>query len=292
MSHHLEIEGLSPDPLEEWHTTLRFVGVQEEERAAMAAVVEPLLKNSTDLVIRTYDYLRAFPETAAVLGWERGVDEAHLEERRRFFSIWLARTIALDTSDEFAAYLFRAGKYHAGHGPRRIHTPARYVTGSIGLVLAAFARYLSEAGLEGSLVARAMAGWSKYLSAQLNQMLAGYNAAREFERGEIEVPVSVYGRLRTVVEGKRFVLRAEKDGRVVDVLRKFFDYFPQARHEVLQRVWRSEEKAEGLWPEVRPVYVPKPGWRVLLNGRDLAFGEGFQAAIHAEDELAIFPPGR
>lgn len=85
MSHHLEIEGLSPDPLEEWHTTLRFVGLQEEERAAMAAVVEPLLKNSTDLVIRTYDYLRAFPETAAVLGWERGVDEAHLEERRRFF---------------------------------------------------------------------------------------------------------------------------------------------------------------------------------------------------------------
>lgn len=64
-----------------------------------------------ELVAQTYDYLRHVPETAAILGWEESVDETHLEERRRFFTVWLARTLGLDTSDEFAHYLFRAGKF-------------------------------------------------------------------------------------------------------------------------------------------------------------------------------------
>lgn len=292
MEHSLEITGLSPDPVESWRNTLRFVGLNHGDKAAMAASVEPLLKNSADLVIHTYEYLRSFPETAAILGWESGVDEEHLEERRRFFSIWLARTIAVDTSDEFAYYLFRAGKYHAGHGPRRIHTPPVYVTSSIGLMLAAFSRYLGEAGLSADLIANAMAGWSKYLTVQLNQMHAGYQCAIEFERGEIPVRLSVYGRMRSVLEGKEFTLHADKGEKVVDLLRKFFNYFPQARAETLERTWRSEEKEDSLWVEVKPVYRPLPGWRILLNGRDLVFEGGFQKVVHKDDEMAIFPPGR
>jgi hypothetical protein len=67
-------------------------------------------------VADTYAYLARVPETAAILGWEDHIDPVFLKERRRFFTIWLARTLGLDTSDEFACYLFRAGTFHAGHG--------------------------------------------------------------------------------------------------------------------------------------------------------------------------------
>ena len=292
MEHSLEITGLLPDPVESWQGLLRFICLNDNDKAAMAASVEPLLQNSTDLVVTTYDYLRTFPETAAILGWETGVDQAHLEERRRFFSIWLARTIAVDTSDEFAQYLFRAGKFHAGHGPRQIHTPPAYVTGSIGLVLSAFTRYLCGAGLSAELIANAMAGWSKYLTVQLNQMLMGYQIAREFEHGELAVRVLVYGRLRPILGGKEFVVHAHGDSAVSVLLQKFFNYFPQARAEALERVWGSEEKSDSLWLEVKPKYMPLRGWRVLLNGRDLYYDGGFETPLKVNDEIAIFPPGR
>ncbi|MEZ4611776.1 MAG: hypothetical protein R2838_16305 [Caldilineaceae bacterium] len=51
---------------------------------------------------RAYDYLLHQPETAAILGWEKGADPAHLAERRRFFTIWLARLLGMDFSDDLA----------------------------------------------------------------------------------------------------------------------------------------------------------------------------------------------
>ena len=106
---------LASDPFDEWQRMLRFVNLKDDERGEMARTVEALLLRANEMVVQTYDYLRSFPETAEILGWETGVDEEHLEERRRFFTIWLSRTLGLDTSEEFARYLFRAGQYHAGH---------------------------------------------------------------------------------------------------------------------------------------------------------------------------------
>lgn len=291
MENSLELS-LAADPYFEWQRMLRFANLKDSERVAMARSVEPLLLRATEMVIQTYDYLRSVPETAAILGWETGVDEAHLEERRRFFSIWVSRTLGMDTSEEFARYLFRSGQYHAGHGPRHIHTPVDYVTGSIGLVLSAFARYMAEAKLPGEVIAEAMSGWSKYLTVQLNQMLMGYQIAREFEQGELAVRVLVYGRLRPILGDKEFVVHIHRDSCASVLLEKFFDYYPQARAEALERVWSSEEESDSLWLEVLPKYIPLPGWRVLLNGRDLSYEGGFDSPLNINDEIAIFPPGR
>ncbi len=288
----LELTDLTPTPEEEWQRLLRFVGWSEADRVAASRSVEVLFRRGPELVVGTYDYLRRVPETAAILGWEQGVDEAHLEERRRFFTVWLARTLGLDSSDEFARYLFRAGKYHAGHGPRHIHTPPEYVTASIGLVLAAFTRYMAEAPLAGDVIAEAMAAWSKYLTVQLNQMLLGYQVARALEKGAFPVRLKVFGRLRPLLGTQEIEVRAEAGAHVDDVLRKFLNCFPEARPEALDRTWRSVEKGDTLWMEVVPVYMPRRGWRILLNGRDLSYAGGFRLPIHAEDEIAIFPPGR
>ncbi len=289
----LRLEHLLPTPEERWRHMLRFVGWNEQTRQAAARSIEILFRRGHELVVNTYDYLRSVPETAAILGWEENVDEAHLEERRRFFTLWLARTLGLDTSDEFAHYLFRAGKYHAGHGPRRIHTPPQYITASIGLVQASFALFMAEAGMEAQALAEASAAWSKYLSVQLDMMLMGYQVAREAEHGDFAIKVQVFGRLRPMLGQEEFSLHVDRGSDVAEALRKFFNYFPQARHEALQPVWRSQEKKDSLWVEVYPAYVPRPAWRVLLNGRDLAYAGGFyRNHLKEKDVLALFPPGR
>ncbi len=289
----LQLEHLLPSPEERWQHMLRFVGWNEQSRKAAAGSVEILFRRGPELVVNTYDYLRSVPETAAILGWEENVDEAHLEERRRFFTVWLARTLGMDTSDEFAYYLFRAGKYHAGHGPRHIHTPPQYIIASMGLVQAAFARFMAEAGMEAQALADAMAAWNKYLSVQLDMMLMGYHVARESEHGDFSVQVKVFGRLRPIIGGEGIALRVDRGSTVAEALRKFFNYFPQARREALQPIWRSEEKKNSLWVEVYPAYVPRPAWRVLLNGRDLAYAGGFyRNQLQQDDVLALFPPGR
>lgn len=282
-----------PDPAEEWRHILQFALFTHHDKHAMAATVEVLFRRGPELVVNTYEYLRRFPETAAVLGWETEVDEAHLEERRRFFTIWLARTLGMDTSDEFGDYLFYAGKAHAGHGPRRIHTPPKYVRASIGLVLAAFARFMAEANLPGEVIGPAMAGWNKYLAAQLHMMELGYKAAHLIDEGAFSVPVRVYGILRPKMPAELrpvWVHYGESVGRVLD---KFFSYYPPARREALHRVWRAVEKPDSLWMDVEPAYQPKPGWRFLLNGREITYLEqGFQTPVSPGDEVEIFPPGR
>ena len=54
----------------------------------------------------------------------------------------------------------------------------------------------------------------------------------------------------------------------------------------------SDEKSDSLWLETVPAYVPRSGWRVLLNGLGLNYNGGFVVPIHAQDKIAIFPPGR
>ena len=290
--HTMEITGLPRDPAEEWAFMLRFVGLGNEAKLAMSRSVETLFRRGTELVANTYDYLSSVPETAAILGWESGIDEAHLEERRRFFTVWLARTLGMDTSDEFAYYLFRAGKIHAGHGPRRTHVPPAYVTASVGLVQATFARFMREAQLPADVIAGAMDGWSRYLSIQINQMELGYRAAMELDQGDIPVRVTLFARLRALVGTSETRLRVGKDAPLREALRQFFSYYPQARHEALERVWHSHEEEDSLWVEMVEAYVPRGGWRILLNGRNVEYEEGLDTVLHAEDEIAIFPPGR
>jgi molybdopterin converting factor small subunit len=292
MNPNLELTNLAAEPCDEWQRMLRFVDLDKNDRAAMVRTVETLLERSKELVVNSYDYLLSVPETASILGWEQGADEEHLEERRRFFTIWLTRTLGLDTSDEFAEYLFRAGQIHAGHGPRHIHTPSAYVTTSVALVQASFSRYLGEAQFPGDIIAQAMSGWAKYLSVQLNQMLLGYQIAQEFEDGEYEIQFKTFGLLRPLVGKNEFIVHAGEGARSGDLLRKFFNYYPQARSEALVRKWDSDDREDSLWVEINPVYIPRQGWRFLLNGRDLDYVGGFATTVEDKDQISIFPIGR
>lgn len=289
----LEIRDLVPEPGEEWQRLLKFVGLTSDDKLAMSRTVETLMRCAPDMVVDTYDYLQSVPETASILGWENGFDESHLEERRRFFTVWIARVLGLDTSEEFAYYLFRAGKFHAAHGPRQIHVPPAYITTSIGMMGAAFARCMLEAQLPGDIVAPAMAGWNKYLSVQLHLMDLGYTVAREFDKGDFLVSFALYGRMRQLAGWRSTKAAASKGDTLQTMLQKFFNYVPQLRAEALRPIWHSDEKEDSLWMEVYQSYMPSPGgWRFLLNGRNTYFDGGFSTKMQPQDVISIFPPGR
>jgi hypothetical protein len=274
-----DIANLTLTPEEEWQRMKEFLGLGKTDIDAMLQTVESLFRRGHELVVGTYDYLLRDRETAAILGWERGADPAHLAERRRFFTVWLARTLGLDFSHDFARYLFRAGQLHAGHGLRATHVPEMYVTASMSLVNAAFARFLSE-DMPGETIAPiALAGWNKVLSMHQHMMSMGYRAARALNEGSFEVKVSLFGNLRNVTRCHEISVHLP-DGAVAEtVLCKFFNYYPQARAEVLNLDWVGGERltANGTpWFEPIKMHQVKPTWRVLVNGKDISF----------------FPPGR
>lgn len=290
-----QLDELQPTPAEEWERLRAFLDLQTGEIEAMLATVEPLFRRGHELVVDNYDYLLQHEETAAILGWESGPDPEHLAERRRFFTIWLARTLGLDLSHDFALYLFKAGQKHAGHGPREIHVPDLYVTGAISLVNATFARFLQEEMPDSPVVPRALAGWNKLLTLHLHMMLFGYRVAQAWEAGDFEVEIALFGKIRALVRRQRVQMGLRQGSSMRDVLRKFFDYYPQLRPEVFDIAWLEGERLDETgkpWLTVKQGYQVRRGWRVLLNGRDVAYSGGLAQPVTPGDEVAIFPPGR
>ncbi|NOX60610.1 MAG: hypothetical protein GXP42_01475 [Chloroflexi bacterium] len=296
MEYQLELSGLRPDPIHTWRRLREFLQLDEHAVVQMRHTSEVLLENAAPFVVAAYDYLAQFDETAAVLGWEQEMDEEHLRERRQFFSTWMARTIGVDFSDEFAEYLFHAGRLHAGHGPRQIHTPDLWVMGAMGLVQAYFAERIIQAGFDPELTAGAIGAWNKYLMLQTRQMNEGYKVALALDEGPQTVEVKLYGRLRTLIGREQQTVHVHADSTVADALRKFFDYYPTLRKELFQVRWRTPQNGhDATWAtDFETVYVPRSGpyWRILLNGRDLSYDGGFDAMLQPGDVIALFPPGR
>lgn len=289
------LTNLHPTPEEEWDRLRDFLGLSREDREAMLATVEPLFRRGHELVVGNYDYLLAHHETAVILGWESGADLEHLAERRRFFTVWLARTLGLDFSHDFARYLFRAGQIHAAHGPRHVHVPERYVTGAISLVQATFARFLMEEMPAHPRVPAALAGWNKVLTLHLHLMLQGYQSARQWDEGDRSVTISLFGRLRPLAGWETRPMHLGRNGDVQQVLAKFFNYYPHLRREVFCQEWQPGERVDEKgkpWLTVSPVYRVKSGWRVLKNGRDIAYLDGLATPLNGNESVSLFPPGR
>ncbi|MCP4167989.1 MAG: hypothetical protein GY759_19130 [Chloroflexi bacterium] len=290
-----EITDLEPDPFETWRRLQAFLGLDDEKVIrAMRRTSETLLRDAAQFVVDTYNYLSQFDETAAVLGWEHGMDEKHLAERRQFFSTWIARTIGVDLSEEFADYLYQAGKIHAGHGPRQIHTPDLWVMGSVAVVQSYFARRIIEDGHDPQLAAAAIGGWNSYLMLQARQMLAGYQVAVALDEGSVKINVRLYGQLRDLINAGKIPVHVHTGATIHDALRKVFNYYPPLRRELLQAQWQTPDEAgDATWiTDLERVYKPKggPHSHTLLNGHDVRDRTDLDKPLKAGDAITLFPP--
>lgn len=288
----LRVRHVRPTPAETWDMMMRFSAPTPPERAAMQATVDTLFQRGYELVVATYDHLQRFAETAEVLGWQEGADESHLAERRRFFTIWLARTLSMDIGSQFGDYLFYAGKVHAAHGPRHIETPSMWVTGSVGLIVGAFAEFIRAAKHPADETALALSGWNKYLLIQLNQMHAGYEVGQALNTGDQVIELKAYAMVRHNWGRDKINVRFRAGDTVEDVLRKALDFAPELRAVMFDPDWEAQESDQDLWVRVKRHYKLREGWRVQLNGKNLTFHGGFQQPLKPDDSLTLFSPGR
>jgi molybdopterin converting factor small subunit len=173
--------------------------------------------------------------------------------------------------------------------------PELYVTGAISLVNATFARFLAEEMPGAEVIPTALAGWNKVLSMHLHMMLSGYQSARALDSGDFGVEVSLFGRMRAVTGRQALTIHLPAGARMETALRKFFNYFPQARPEVFELNWIGGERVDASgtpWFVANKVYEIKPMWRVLLNGKDLSYIGGPAIDVAEGDKIGIVPPGR
>jgi molybdopterin converting factor small subunit len=129
----------------------------------------------------------------------------------------------------------------------------------------------------------------------LQMMLSGYHSALALDSGDFGVQVSLFGRMRTVTGRQELTMYLSDGARMETALRKFFDYFPQARPEVFELNWIGGERIDASgtpWFVANKVYKVKPMWRVLLNGKDLSYIGGPPVSVAEGDTISVFPPGR
>lgn len=272
------MEGLSLPPLPEetFAELLRFAGLGEEEKRRMRLDAERLLEGAAPFIAQVYDHLSRFPPTARALGWEGRVPEEELYLRRAVFGAWMARTIGVDTSSEFARFLYRTGQVHAGHGEKRRHIPPEFVGVSYGLVERYFAERSENPGL-----------WAAYLSAQEEVMRRGYDSARALQEGAFQIRFEALGLAHPHARPVEVGLSL---GTVKEAFAKVLVYFPSLREVALEAL-PAEEEEKG-WMETVWVYRLRPRWALLKNGRDVAYLEGWQTPLEAGDRLTLLPPGR
>jgi molybdopterin converting factor small subunit len=266
---------LPPLPEETFADLLAFGGLDEKAQRAMRLDAEKLLEGAAAFVAGVYDHLSRHPGTAKALGWEGRVPEEELYVRRAFFGTWLARTIGVDTSKEFAREVYRAGLWHGGLGPKRAHIPPEYV----GLSFALVARYVAER-------VRDVRPWLVYLSAQEEVMRKGYEAVLALKEGGPRVRFQALG-LAHPAQPEPLDLRAATAG---EALAKVLTVNPTLRDVALEGVPGEEEV--GLWTETRLLWRLRPRWALLLNGRDVRYLEGLATPVKEGDRLTLLPPGR
>ncbi len=266
---------LPPLPEEVFRDLLAFGGLGEAEKRAMRLDAERLLAEAASFVAGVYDHLSRHPGTAKALGWEGRVPEEELYLRRAFFAAWLARTLGVDTSREFAREVYRAGLWHGGLGPKRARIPPEYV----GLSFAMVGRYVAERVGD-------VRPWLVYLSAQEEVMRKGFDAASALREGRAEVGFQAVG-LAYPAQPEPLFLRAESVG---EALNKVFAVNPGLRDLALEGVASEEEV--GLWLEPKTLYRLRPRWAVLLQGRDVRYLQGLATPLEPGDRITLLPPGR
>lgn len=266
---------LPPLPEEVFADLLAFGGLGEEEKRAMRLEAERLLEGAAAFVARVYDHLSRHPGTARALGWEGRAPEEELYTRRAFFSAWLARTIGVDTSKEFAREVYRAGLWHGGLGPKAAYIPPEYV----GLSFAEVGRYVAER-------VRDVRPWLVYLAAQEEVMRKGFDAALALREGEGTVRFQALGLAQPALP-RPLALGA---GSVGEALFKVFAVNPGLRDLALEALPAEEEV--GLWLSPKTFYRLRPRWAVLLNGRDVRYLEGLATSLSEGNLLTLLPPGR
>ena len=179
---------------------------------------------------------------------------------------------------EFARELYRTGQVHAGHGPERRHVPEDYVGLAFGLVLGFFAEVVPASRL---------GFWQGYLAAQQEVMRNGFHSALVLGAGSLEVDLEALG-LAYEALPERLGVHLET-GLLCEAVEKALVYLPALREVGLEPVPSTHE--QGHWMEADTLWTFRPGWTLLVNGRDAAYLQGLSTPLSPGDTVTVLPTG-
>ena len=155
---------------------MAFVGLGEDDVAAIRKSAAVVLKHEAELTAALYEHFLRFPESAKFfLGADGTPDLARIERRKHSLGRWLRDTAEVATSQEFSYYLLAVGLSHShrAHGPGGV-VPARLVVGAMSLAQSALAQIFAADMSDAGEALAASIAWNKLLLVQLNVLLLGY----------------------------------------------------------------------------------------------------------------------
>jgi len=155
---------------------MAFVGVSEDDVAAIRRSAPLVLRHERELTTALYDHFLNFPDSARFfLGEDGAPDLARIERRKHSLGRWLRETAEVATGPEFSYYLLAVGLSHShrAHGPGGV-VPARLMVGAMSLAQTALAAVFAADIDDPREALAASVAWNKLLLVQLNVLLLGY----------------------------------------------------------------------------------------------------------------------
>ena len=155
-----------------------FVGLTDEDLAAIRESGPLLLARAEELTSAVYDHFLKFPGSARFFLTPEGeVDQTRLDRRKHSLGRWLRHSIDFQIDDQFPVFLLAMGVVHSNPSLERGYLgsiPARFMIGTMSFAQTAIASVLSQDMGDPARVLQASMAWNKVLMLQLDVLLAGY----------------------------------------------------------------------------------------------------------------------
>lgn len=153
---------------------MEFVGLGDEDVAAIRRSAPVVLRHEQRLTAALYDHFLRFPRSAQFFLAEDGtVDAERLERRKHSLGRWLRESAEAATTSEFSYYLLSVALAH-GHRSRAPGAIAPHLMiGAMSLTQTALAGVFA-AELPREEVLAAAVAWNKLLLVQLSVFMLAY----------------------------------------------------------------------------------------------------------------------
>lgn len=158
---------------------MEFVGLGEEDVAAIRRSAPFVLRHADQLTAALYEHFLAFPRSARFFLRDDGsVDAERIERRKHSLTRWLRETAEVATTSQFSYYLLATALSHNNRPDRPGgNIPPHLMVGAMSLAQTALAGVF-DADLPREEAKAASLAWNKLLLVHLSVLLLAYLPVR------------------------------------------------------------------------------------------------------------------
>jgi hemoglobin-like flavoprotein len=160
-----------------------FVGLSEADRQLIKASAPIVLAQARRLNDFMYDRLLEYPQARKFFVTADDLpDRKRIEDNKETMISWLRATVSAPANDGFVRYLVAISQMHMNipiHRPNLSPVAPRYIIGIIAHYQSAITSLMHQHISDPDLATRTSIAWNKWLTLQIEPLLASYLAAQE-----------------------------------------------------------------------------------------------------------------